>query len=837
MSKPHHPDEPYVVAVRALCDFSAKRGDLDLRFTPSPSALEGMAGHRMVALRRPPHYQTEVSLSADYKGLRVRGRADGYDAEAGQLEEIKTYRGNLEAMRENHRQLHWAQLKVYGHLLCCRDGLAQIKLALVYFNVATQDETLLVESCNAEDLRLYFEAQCESFLGWAMQELAHRAARNQALAVLPFPHAGFRPGQRELAEAVYKSASSGRCLMAQAPTGIGKTIGTLFPLLKACPTQQLDKVFFLAAKTPGRQLALDALALIKAAAPALPLRVLELVAKGKACEHPDKACHGESCPLAQDFYDRLPAARQAAVDVVAATPGPFDKNTLREVALTHQVCPYYLGQDLLHWSDVVVGDYNYYFDVNAMLHAQTQANQWRVSVLVDEAHNLVERARKMYSAELDPAHLALARQAAPADIKRVLDRLKRSWYELFKEQQEDYQVYEDVPQDFRGALQQTSSAILDHLADHPAGIAASLQDFFFEVLHFSRMAELLGAHSLFDITLGACRAWGVESENRPQRGQFLPGLQAHSPAMGQKDGEKWTAAVNLQPTIPKSDRLLSESGALLCLRNIVPAPFLGPRFAAARSAALFSATLSPADYYSDMLGLPDDTAWIDVASPFKAEQLSVRVVDDVSTRFQHRNNSLSPMVDLMARQYAQVPGNYLSFISSFDYLQQLAALFKARYPDIPVWEQSRGMEENAKKAFLERFTPASSGIGFAVLGGAFAEGIDLPGKRLIGAFIATLGLPQVNPVNEQIKARMEASFGQGYDYTYLYPGLQKVVQAAGRVIRAESDRGVVYLIDDRYAGAQVRGLFPGWWAVERLQARLPGHARERIHAGRLIQRV
>lgn len=758
------PDQPYVLAVRALCDFTAKRGDLDLRFTPSPSALEGMAGHRAVALRRPPHYQTEVGLSGDYRHLRVRGRADGYDAETGQLEEIKTYRGNLEAMRENHRQLHWAQLKVYGHLLCQKESLPHIKLALVYFNVATQDETLLVESYSAEDLRSYFEAQCESFLGWAKQELAHRAARNEALAVLPFPHAAFRPGQRELAEAVYKSASSGRCLMAQAPTGIGKTVGTLFPLLKACPTQQLDKVFFLAAKTPGRQLALDALALIKTAAPALSLRVLELVAKGKACEHPDKACHGESCPLAQGFYDRLPAARQAAVD--AAAHGPLDKNALREVALAHQVCPYFLGQDLLHWSDVVVGDYNYYFDVNAMLHAQTQANQWRVSVLVDEAHNLVERARKMYSAELNPAHLTLARQAAPADIKRVLDRLKRSWYELFKAQQEDYQVYDDVPQDFRGALQQTSSAILDHLAEHPSGIAASLQDFFFEVLHFSRMAELLGAHSLFDITRG-------------------------------------------------------EGGALLCLRNIVPAPFLTPRFAAARSAALFSATLSPADYYSDMLGLPDDTAWIDVASPFKAEQLSVRVVDDVSTRFQHREHSLSPMADLMARQYAQVPGNYLSFVSSFDYLQQLAALFKARYPDIPVWEQSRGMEESAKKGFLERFTPASSGIGFAVLGGAFAEGIDLPGKRLIGAFIATLGLPQVNPVNEQIKARMEASFGQGYDYTYLYPGLQKVVQAAGRVIRAESDRGVVYLIDDRYAGAQVQQLFPGWWKVERLRARLP----------------
>ncbi|RZJ27024.1 MAG: ATP-dependent DNA helicase [Haliea sp.] len=760
---------PYVVAVRALCDFTAKRGDLDLRFTPSPSAIEGMAGHRMVAMRRPPHYQTEVSLAIDYKNLRVRGRADGYDAEAGQLEEVKTYRGSLEAMRENHRHLHWAQLKVYGHLLCRKEGLTELKLALVYFNVATQDETLLVESHSAEALRAFFEDQCERFLDWAGQELAHRAARDKALAGLPFPHASFRPGQRELAEAVYKSAASGRCLMAQAPTGIGKTIGTVFPLLKACPTQQLDKVFFLAAKTPGRQLALDALARIKTAAPALPLRVLELVARGKACEHPDKACHGESCPLAQGFYDRLPAARQAAVDVAATLPGPLDQQALRKVALAHGICPYYLSQDLLHWSDVIVGDYNYYFDVNAMLHAQAQAGQWRVSVLVDEAHNLVERARKMYSAGLDPAHLVLARQAAPPAIRKVLDRLARGWHELHQDQVQDYQVYDEVPQDFRGALQQTSSAILDHLAEHPAGIAAHLQDFFFEVLHFSRMAELLGAHSLFDITLG-------------------------------------------------------EGGALLCLRNIVPAPFLAPRFAAARSAALFSATLGPAEYYSDLLGLPEDTAWIDVASPFRAEQLAVRVVDDVSTRFRHRDHSLLPMVELMARQYAEAPGNYLSFVSSFDYLQQLLELFRARHPSIAVWAQSRGMEEGAKKGFLERFTPASSGIGFAVLGGAFAEGVDLPGKRLIGAFIATLGLPQINPVNEQIKLRMETSFGRGYDYTYLYPGLQKVVQAAGRVIRTESDSGVVYLIDDRYAGAQVQALFPGWWKVERLRARRPRSA-------------
>jgi Rad3-related DNA helicase len=228
---------------------------------------------------------------------------------------------------------------------------------------------------------------------------------------------------------------------------------------------------------------------------------------------------------------------------------------------------------------------------------------------------------------------------------------------------------------------------------------------------------------------------------------------------------------------------------------------------------LFSATLSPRHYYADLLGLPADTAWIDVESPFKAEQLHVRIVDEISTRFVHRHASLEPIVELIARQYTQQPGNYLAFFSSFDYLQQVAQLLAEKHPTITLWQQSRGMAEAERQAFLDQFTEHSQGIGFAVLGGAFGEGIDLPGARLIGAFIATLGLPQLNPVNEQMKLRMGAIFGAGYDYTYLYPGIQKVVQAAGRVIRSQQDQGVVMLIDDRFGEARVRQLLPRWWTV------------------------
>jgi DNA excision repair protein ERCC-2 len=745
----------YTVAVRALCEFTAKQGDLDLRFTPSPSAQEGIAGHAVVQGRRPASYQSEVTLAGEYRHLRVRGRADGYDPDLNRLEEIKTFRGDLERQPANHRHLHWAQAKVYGHLLCEKLDLEQIEIALVYYDIGSQRETVIAETHACAPLKAYFEAQCERFLAWAASELAHRGARDEALAALPFPHADFRPGQRQLAEAVYKANLSGRCLLAQAPTGIGKTVGTLFPMLRAAPGQKLDKIFFLAAKTSGRRMALDALDMLTAGAPRTPLRVLEMVARDKACEHPDLACHGDACPLAQGFYDRLPAARSAAV-----AAGNLEKDALRAIALAHQVCPYYLSQDLTRWVDVVVGDYNYYFDGGALLYNLTVLNGWTVSVLADEAHNLVSRARRMYSSELDQRQFDRLRAGAPKPLKKPLGQLARSWDALHAAQEQPYQVYPEVPEKFQFALQQAAAAITDYFTENPTVVEPALQEFYFEAMQFARLLEDFGPHTLFDV---------------------------------EKAGDD----------------------AVVTLRNVVPAHYLAPRFAASRASVLFSATLSPWEFYVDMLGLPPDTVWIDVDSPFAARQLHVSVHGAISTRYRDRDASLAPVAALMARQYEQQPGNYLAFFSSFDYLQKAIEAFRARHPDIPVWEQERRMDEAAQAAFLARFTHDSRGIGFAVLGGSFAEGIDLPGRRLIGAFIATLGLPQVNPVNEEIMRRMAALFGRehGYDYTYLFPGLQKVVQAAGRVIRTSEDEGVVHLIDDRFGQARVRRLLPAWWHV------------------------
>jgi len=751
----------YRVAVRALCEFTAKEGDLDLRFTPSPTAQEGMAGHQTVVDRRGDGYIAELPLSGSYPGLLVSGRADGYDPQERRLEEIKTHRGDISRIPANHRMLHWAQVKVYGWLLCQQLELEELELAVVYFDVMSHAEHAFSEHFTAAELEDFFNQQCQQFLRWAEQEEAHRIKRDEHLQSISFPYPTFRHGQRQLAEAVYRSARDGHTLMAQATTGIGKTLGTLFPQLKAMPGQRLDRLFFLTAKTPGRRLALDALHSLREAEQHMPLRVLEHVARDKACEHPDKSCHGQSCPLAKGFYDRLPAARLAALEQAW-----LPQAQVRRIALEHQVCPYYLSQELCRWADVVVGDYNYYFDMNALLYGLTLLNEWRIAVLVDEAHNLVDRARSMYTAELDQGLFNALCTSAPASIRSALQRVGRHWEQLNRVQEQDYQIYPSVPDLFVAALQKAVTAITDHLSEQPDGHERSLLQFYLDAMLFCRLSEVYGPHSLFDITR-------------------------------------------------QQDNMLSLD-TTLCLRNVVPAPFLADRFNDAQTTTLFSATLRPANYYRDLLGLSEEAQWIDVASPFVAEQLSVRVLRNLSTRYQHRDSSLEPICRLMAEQYRREPGNYLAFFSSYAYLQQVQDLFTSLYPDIPTSVQTRSMSESDRQSFLDNFTLYSEGIGFAVLGGAFGEGIDLPGKRLIGAFIATLGLPQVNEVNEEVKARMQQMFGEanGYDYAYLYPGLQKVVQAAGRVIRTVDDRGVVYLLDDRFGKPKIRDLLPTWWKVD-----------------------
>ena len=755
------------VAVTSLCEFAARTGSLEYRYTPSPSAEEGVAGHQRVQGQRPAGYQAEYLLEGECLGIQLRGRADGYQADAAPpcLEEIKTHRGDLARIGEGQRQLHWAQLKVYGALLCQREGLAEVALRLVYVDIATDSETVEKACLERTVLLEALQDLCRRFQVWHRYEQDHRRLRDQALQKLRFPFADFRPQQRALSETVYKAASTRRTLLLEAPTGLGKTLGVLFPALMAMPTQRLDRLFMLTARTTGREPVLASLQLLAdSSASPLPLRIVELTAKEKACEYPDRACHGDSCPLADGFFDRLPAAREAA-----AKAQWLDRHRLQRLAAEYRICPYYLGQEMARWGDVVVGDVNHYFDRQALLYGLTRQNRWRVLPLVDEAHNLVERARGMYSAQLRQATFMAAKRAAPKSLAATFDALQRAWRRLITThddaptKDEPITYYLDaVPTGLNRALQRLVSDLTAYMTDQ--AVQPELQSVLFDALSFMRLAENFGDHSLCSLTLDAAYSKG----NSPTR------------------------------------------RASLAIDNVVPGDFIAERFRVAHASVMFSATLTPSRYYRDLLSLPSRTVAHSIASPFSAAQVEVRY-PRISTRFRDRDRSLAPIARRVNEQFLAQPGNYLIYLSSFAYLERLQAHLAAGYPHLPLHTQKSRMSEPEREAYIDVFRSQRGTIGLAVLGGVFAEGIDLPGEALIGVYIATLGLPPFGHFQQAQAARLQARFGHGDDDTYLYPGLQKVMQAAGRVIRSPDDRGLIELLDDRFSAPHLQALLPQWW--------------------------
>lgn len=744
------------VAVRTLCEFAARKGDLDFRYTPAPSAEEGIAGHQAIQSRRGYGYKSEYLLTGECLGLRLSGRADVYNPHRGRLEEIKTHRGDLSRIRQHQRALHRAQLRAYGALLCRQEDRHTVELALIYYDTGKDKETPVVESASADQLWQELEGLCRQYRAWAEQEAHHRQQRDALLSQLRFPFPAFRPRQRQLAETVYKNSVKSATLLLEAPTGLGKTLGTLFPALKAMPAAGQDRLFYLTCRNTARSLAMDGVARLRAAQalPRWPLRTLELVSKDDACEHPDKACHGESCPLAKGFFDRLPDARSEA----AQTEGTLDQAALAKIASAHDICPYFLAQEMARWSDVVVGDVNRLLDQSALLHGLIRQNSWKASVLVDEAHNLVDRGRGMYSVRLDQQRLLGVKKTAPKALKPAIDRTARAWQSLIRDHPRDDNApvfLESLPASLLGALQAMVSGLSDYLAEHPPDLA--LQDILFESVGFMKLAEAFGDHSLCEFARGG-------------RGR-----------------------------------------ASLTIQNLIPADFLRERFAAAHSVLLFSATLSPGVYYRDLLGLPPDARFTSLPSPFSADQLQVQFTPGISTRQAHRHASLAPIASLIARQFRARPGHYLAFFSSFQYAREVSDALATTAPDVPQRSQQPGMSAQQRRDFLAGFRQPEGSVAFAVLGGVFSEGIDLPGEQLIGAFVATLGLPPFDAWHEILKARLEQRFGAGYDYTYQIPGLQKVAQAAGRVIRTPEDRGVIWLIDDRFLRPATQALLPRWW--------------------------
>ena len=760
-------------SVRNLVEFVLRAGDLVAAFTGSSRMVDGTKIHRKVQQAQAADYQPEVSLAITVEWsditLQISGRADGIittTTETGleeiTIDEIKSVTQELETIEAGYNPLHWAQAKCYAYIYASQHGLEQIGVQLTYCQVTTLETKLFKQIYPLRELADFFESLVSDYAMWAKRLGDWAACRDASAGLVQFPFPAFRDGQRQLSVAVYKTICGGVKLFAQAPTGTGKTMATIFPAIKALGLGHVEKIFFLTAKTVTRQLAEAAFDRLRQSG--LQCKTLTLTAKDKICFMPDAACTPDECPYAEGYYDRIKPALHSCWQEVA-----FTREVIEQWAREYRVCPFELSLELAFWADAVICDYNYVFDPRVYLKRFFYENNGQYCFLVDEAHNLVDRAREMFSAEITKqsflaikktVHTKLPALAkAAGKINTFLLKLGKLCIEQTAAGETEYYVREQPYSEILPLLRKFMDVAEKWLAkNEPADFREELLDIYFMVNAFLRTAETYDERYVTYV-------------------------------------EKMAKEVKLKLFCVNPAELLRQAG----LRG--------------RATVFFSATLTPIDYFFEVLGGGEGDGKMMVPSPFAAGNLRLLVADHISTTYKTRDQTYEAIVDSITAAIRAKTGNYLVFLPSYRYMEEVCRRFTQNSPHTKVSKQTGEMTEAERAGFLEQFSAGSAEtlVGFAVLGGIFGEGIDLTGERLVGAVIVGVGLPMVCPEREIIRQWFDKNNRQGFEYAYVYPGMNKVLQAAGRVIRTEQDRGVILLIDNRFSQSRYRRLFPPEW--------------------------
>lgn len=758
----------FQTSVRELVAFVHRRGGIagTGAFRASDRALEGGRAHRRVQGRRTGDYEAEVTV--EWKATRgnvdltLAGRIDGLRAAHSPpvVEEIKSVDRFWDGTAD---PLHLAQLKIYAAILAIQRDWAEVELHLTYLNLETDAETVLPFRLTRTELEAFFEETISVWFDWLELEAQWISLRNESLEKLAFPFNGFRGGQRELARSVYRAIRDRRHLFVEAPTGLGKTMATLFPAAKALPLLGEGKIFFLTAKTPGRIAAAEAGKHLRRAG--ANLRCLTLTAKNRICfTENSNGCDPRVCPYAIGYHDRIRPALRELLEQER-----LDRETVELIARKHMVCPFELSLDASSWCDIVIGDFNHAFDPSARLQRHFAEGGGRHVILVDEAHNLVDRSREMHSSTLSPENLEVrpgaVRAKGEAKVQRALESARALLIEAVRMPASNYlpardyhdgSVFLEIPKDLLSACRDAARALEGLLASLKPGtdLGGWIEPWF-------ALNDWLRAAEAFDDT---CRLI-----TRPQ--------------------EKSATVFCADP----SSRLRGDLRALRC-------------------AVFFSATLSPMDYFRDLLGghAGDDSAVFD--SPFAPDQMRLRILAADIT-YKKRATSLDAVANAVTEHVQSVPGNHLVFCPSMAYLDDLSAKLQALLPEEDLMTQTSGMPDAERSAFLDSFQPESRRTALAVLGGIFSEGIDLPGDRLVGVTVIGTGLPRLSLERDILQAYFEEKNGSGFDYAYRFPGMQRVLQAAGRLIRTETDKGSALLVDQRFLEPHHQILFPSWWRI------------------------
>lgn len=754
------------ISVRALVEFVLRSGDIDNRRSGAAQKDAMAAGtriHKKIQKRMGGNYRAEVPLKytaldeEEDIELLVEGRADGIFEEDGivTIDEIKGVYMDLERLAEPVA-VHMAQAMCYGFFYCCDRELDGVRIQLTYCNLETEEIRRFHEDRSREELEVWFRSMVHEYFKWARYLCHHELQRNQSINGLEFPFP-YREGQRDLAVAVYKTISRKKRLFIQAPTGIGKTLSTIFPAVQAMGAGKASKVFYLTAKTITRTVAEEAFRILRSRG--LVFTAVTITAKEKLCPMEKAECNPEACPYAKGHFDRV---NEAVFDILHLEQ-EMDRETVLRYAEKYRVCPFEFCLDISSWTDGIICDYNYVFDPNVRLKRYfADGAPGDYLFLVDEAHNLVSRAREMYSASVykeDFLEVKRIIKGKSPRLERQLDRCNKLLLSM-KRECGDWQLLEDVTGLAAGIMTAFSymETFMEEFPEFPE--RETVLDFYFCLRDFLNVYEELDGH------------YRIYEENR-EDGSFLVRLFCVDPS-----------------------RLLSR-----CMDQ-------------GASTILFSATLLPVRYYKTLLSGNQDDYAVYVNSPFPEENRLLMVAEDVSSRYTRRSPSEYRKVADYIRIVTQSrPGNYMVFFPSYQYMGEIEEILEEEPLEADLLVQGQGMGEAEKTEFLEEFEKERSHslAAFCVMGGVFSEGIDLKEERLIGVIVVGTGLPMVCVEQEVLKGYFDETEEKGFDFSYQYPGMNKVLQAAGRVIRTPGDRGVILLLDDRFLRRDHLELFPREW--------------------------
>ncbi len=764
--------EKITISVRELAEYTHRSGDLNLEvFASSSRAVSGIRIHQKIQKSRPGVYQKEVFVSRQLETenflMEIKGRIDGVFVFPDKtiIEEIKTTERNIDSLEKKENPLHWAQAKIYAFIYASEQNQQKIDVRLTYYQLESGEIREFTKTFSKQELEEFFQTLFQKYEIWMNRLFDYRKMRDKSIKNLEFPFEKYRLGQRQMATEVYRTIRDSGQLIVQAPTGIGKTAAVLFPAIKAFPEKHTTKVFYLTPKTTGKEAAEKALQ--KMTEKGLNFKFMTLTAKDKICPNPENACMGEECKFAKGFYDRI----ETALDDI------FKENSLtgeiiEKYSRTHEVCPFEFSLAISLWSDCVICDYNYAFDPRVYLRRffdeENRKKDDRFAFLIDEAHNLVDRARSMFSAELFKKEILQTRKILKNDLPKIYQELGKINSRLLKmrKQSDDLEGYfneNEIPENLFPILQKFLKTTEKWLSlNIKTTFRKKLLETYFDVLNFFRISEL------FDEKYTTC----YEKENK----DFMVKLFCIDP-----------------------------SGLLdRCLERC-------------SSGIFFSATMTPFEYFKDILGCAEFTDFLKFPSPFPAENLKVYLAHKISTRYKHRRQTKEKIAFLIADFVRQKKGNYLIFFPSYVYLKMVYEIFSLSVSEIDLIRQTPAMTEPERNDFLEKFDHENvrTLVGFAVLGGIFGEGIDLVGERLDGAVIVGVGLPKISFERHLIRQYFE-EFERGFEYAYIYPGMTKVLQAAGRVIRTEDDKGTILLIGDRFRNYRYKRLLPEEWDLMRI---------------------